>query len=96
MEEILSYNLLVPESLFYSPYQHFGKYDLSDLSSSVVLEVCRRWMRIGDPSPLRDGSAAVKASSTRPTNRSGREPGTVPVYQEAAGRGYVREWRLRM
>ena len=49
MEEILSYHLYIPESLFHSSYPHFGKYDLSDHSSSVVLEVCRRWMRIGTP-----------------------------------------------
>lgn len=49
MENILSYHMAVPFSLFCSPHQHFGKYDLSDLSSSVVLEVCRRWKRIGTP-----------------------------------------------
>lgn len=49
VENILSYNLTIPYDSFCSPHRHFGKFDLQDLSSSAVIEVCKRWMRIGTP-----------------------------------------------
>ncbi|KAF6765887.1 hypothetical protein DFP72DRAFT_1057095 [Ephemerocybe angulata] len=48
-KQILERCIAIPDDLFCDHSHSFGNYHVGDESSSVLLEVCRRWMHVGTP-----------------------------------------------